>query len=564
MAGKRALSSGDKYALVLAARGDCYNPECHEPLMTERDGRPVANFVIAHVRDELPPADPASDIGWRYWPADDMTVDQRNHFSNLLLLCAPCHKLIDKIDPRTYTVELLHEWKRTNEGERGAELAGTLGSVDQDTLEDLLGEVLRSSAFDAVALGQVVEIARRFQQIDTMIDQTVKAVAVIDAELATHRPVQLRHVVEGRIQTLHGSIAPATERRYREQAIVVQQSAAREMNAAIGRLREELAAAVASSRDARTDGYCEWLDASVVAACTAATTLGQMSSVEELRAGAKAAHEALATLLRGDSPPAIPDPATPAEPEDASSGASVTAVHDLDERARAGHGTRAVAGEMLADLAAIGHVALRAEPVQFVPAVTAMAVWAAHFADLLDDVDAFDAIAWVRSVEPFEYRMSIIKQLWHLRDDDGDAQAAVAGLADEQLAAESAACPEGLLGRYAPDPMWEALAMWPLWAGDPSGANADIAKSLAAGQLCSVLLAFSQHWGRGLTFRNRMGPTTDPLPAHTAQVTAAIAEHFGPELAPAERLPCWEDAADHCRALAREYLLITRAASTMG
>lgn len=60
---KRTLSSGDKCALVLAARGDCYYPDCTETLMAERNGHPVANFQIAHIRNEPPPANQASDIG---------------------------------------------------------------------------------------------------------------------------------------------------------------------------------------------------------------------------------------------------------------------------------------------------------------------------------------------------------------------------------------------------------------------------------------------------------------------------------------------------------------------
>jgi hypothetical protein len=112
MANKRALRAGDKAALLNAASGRCYNPSCAEQLVVWRDEKPVVNFDIAHIRDELPPGDPAADLGWRYWPAGDLTQDDRNRFENLLLLCKPCHKLIDQVDPRLYTVDLLRTWKR--------------------------------------------------------------------------------------------------------------------------------------------------------------------------------------------------------------------------------------------------------------------------------------------------------------------------------------------------------------------------------------------------------------------------------------------------------------------
>ncbi len=118
MATRKALRAGDKAALLDAASGNCYNPSCAEQLVVWRDERPIVNFDIAHIRDELPPGDSSADLGWRYWPADDLTQRDRNRFENLLLLCKPCHKLIDHVAPRSYTVDLLHAWRRE------AQLAG--------------------------------------------------------------------------------------------------------------------------------------------------------------------------------------------------------------------------------------------------------------------------------------------------------------------------------------------------------------------------------------------------------------------------------------------------------
>ena len=85
----------------------CYRPECRRPLVVTRGSDQVADFEIAHIRDEFPPRDPTADIGWRYWP-EDLTQEDRNRFDNLILLCPPCHKLIDRIRTRDFSPELLH------------------------------------------------------------------------------------------------------------------------------------------------------------------------------------------------------------------------------------------------------------------------------------------------------------------------------------------------------------------------------------------------------------------------------------------------------------------------
>lgn len=141
---KQNLSSGVKTLLILAAKGDCYNPSCTESLIVERDGTPIVNFEIAHIRDELSNNDPDAEIGWRYWP-DDLTQEQRNRFENLILLCKTCHKLVDKIHPREFSIDLLHEWKAENEGEGSTELAASLNGLTVDQLEATLVNAIESS-----------------------------------------------------------------------------------------------------------------------------------------------------------------------------------------------------------------------------------------------------------------------------------------------------------------------------------------------------------------------------------------------------------------------------------
>ena len=125
---KKRIAAGERAALMLAGGTRvCYRPECRRSLVVKRGSNRVADFEIAHIRDELPPPNPAAAIGWRYWP-DDLTQEDRNRFDNLILLCPPCHKLIDRVCPRDFSPERLHEWKRAAE-------SAALDGIPSDTLD---------------------------------------------------------------------------------------------------------------------------------------------------------------------------------------------------------------------------------------------------------------------------------------------------------------------------------------------------------------------------------------------------------------------------------------------
>ena len=131
---KQNLKAGVQAALPHYANGECYNPLCDEKLIVLRLGQPVKNYEMAHIRDELPPEIKGGDIGWRYDPPGDLTQEQRNQFDNIILLCSPCHKLIDKTDPRSYSVELLHQWKVAGEGGNSMSSTGTADDAELATL----------------------------------------------------------------------------------------------------------------------------------------------------------------------------------------------------------------------------------------------------------------------------------------------------------------------------------------------------------------------------------------------------------------------------------------------
>lgn len=141
MSDKKSLPSGDKAAVLLSANSTCYAPTCSEPLIVYRDASAIVNFEYAHIRDELPPKDQSADIGWRYFPDADLTQEQRNHHSNIILLCSPCHKLVDKIKPRDFDIATLTEWKSSAESS-SPPLPAVLGGLDLELLQSLVGSAV--------------------------------------------------------------------------------------------------------------------------------------------------------------------------------------------------------------------------------------------------------------------------------------------------------------------------------------------------------------------------------------------------------------------------------------
>lgn len=83
----------------------CAAPYCQNVLIA-RDGETIIS-KICHI-------EAAKKYGPRY--NSDMTVDDRRHYNNLILLCDACHRIIDNIENEDkYPVSLLKEWKETHE-----------------------------------------------------------------------------------------------------------------------------------------------------------------------------------------------------------------------------------------------------------------------------------------------------------------------------------------------------------------------------------------------------------------------------------------------------------------
>jgi hypothetical protein len=78
------------------------NPACHLPLFTETESNQVLIGEIAHICA-------AQDRGPR--ANASLSRADRGSFDNLILLCANCHTIVDRV-PADYPDEMILRWKR--------------------------------------------------------------------------------------------------------------------------------------------------------------------------------------------------------------------------------------------------------------------------------------------------------------------------------------------------------------------------------------------------------------------------------------------------------------------
>lgn len=97
------VTQATKKQLFGASGNQCAFPNCNVELV-DRDEEIVIG-VIAHIHGKSP-------NGPRYDP--DMTDEERDGFSNLMVLCPTHHARVDK-NPEKYTAEKLKEWKEAHE-----------------------------------------------------------------------------------------------------------------------------------------------------------------------------------------------------------------------------------------------------------------------------------------------------------------------------------------------------------------------------------------------------------------------------------------------------------------
>lgn len=103
-----AISASVQRLLLARSGGFCANPACRANLFPDIPGGRVATIrQLAHIIAQSPRG-PRGD--------DPLPVTERDVYDNIVLLCANCHELVDKMSlSETYDAELLREWKQEQE-----------------------------------------------------------------------------------------------------------------------------------------------------------------------------------------------------------------------------------------------------------------------------------------------------------------------------------------------------------------------------------------------------------------------------------------------------------------
>jgi hypothetical protein len=140
-------------ALVAVAQGTCYFPGCRTPILVSLGSQPELNIEIAHVRGS-DPDQPRYVAG--------LSDEDRNSFHNLLLLCVPHRRVVDRA-PKAHPVELLESWVPAGNG-----ALDDLGPLSMARFEQLL-----TSAF-WTAKEQVTEALLRLEKTDPEAAQLLR------------------------------------------------------------------------------------------------------------------------------------------------------------------------------------------------------------------------------------------------------------------------------------------------------------------------------------------------------------------------------------------------------
>ena len=145
----RTYSTATRAALAVLSQGSCYFPGCGTPIVVFLGGQPEVNVESVRIRTTNP-------HGARF--AEDVSDDAANSFGNLLLLCVPHRKIIDR-DEKAHPIDLLETWKAQREAS-AQEALRNVGAVPEDEIDELL-----TTAFSAVHQ-QISDALVRFEQAD--------------------------------------------------------------------------------------------------------------------------------------------------------------------------------------------------------------------------------------------------------------------------------------------------------------------------------------------------------------------------------------------------------------
>lgn len=171
----RDYTSGTTAALFSLSQRTCYYPRCNQPVVVIVEGSPTVNLEIAHI------------VGLNDGSAraiDPMSIEERNQFSNLILLCHAHHKRVDSKRTRDeYGKDLLLSWK--SQVEQGGQDVLASYTMTDEKLDDLITgamdrrlievrtallEVRETNAVAATAIEQLAGRFNDYQLIGNYVD----------------------------------------------------------------------------------------------------------------------------------------------------------------------------------------------------------------------------------------------------------------------------------------------------------------------------------------------------------------------------------------------------------
>ncbi|MER7420025.1 hypothetical protein ABT346_25150 [Micromonospora peucetia] len=154
---RKKLPPATVAALWAVSNGKCYAPGCPMPVVIEvRPGVYQKNAQAAHIYGVRPGAA-------RY--REDLPAEERDSFSNLILLCLGHHEEVDG-DARLYPPELLRRWKADHEGPDSSVLS-RLRVADVESLMKVLTELA------APPLARLEVITKQLEETGTVTAETV-------------------------------------------------------------------------------------------------------------------------------------------------------------------------------------------------------------------------------------------------------------------------------------------------------------------------------------------------------------------------------------------------------
>ncbi len=128
-------SPSTRNVLFALSGNECAHPECPLPV-TERRTIPVGEVCHIHPKKSGNPVHP------RWNP--DLSEDELNDISNLILLCRHHHRIVDRSGPGLYCADLLRKWKDDHEERNSAPQYGhSSASVVDKAIGNDLDEIRR-------------------------------------------------------------------------------------------------------------------------------------------------------------------------------------------------------------------------------------------------------------------------------------------------------------------------------------------------------------------------------------------------------------------------------------